>query len=167
MYDVQAVLAQSHRSLVLTSKVHFFRFSLFIQILIDLCPLSRGEFTKTALVVIPNNLWWNAPMLYHLWCQTNAALMRTSINNTLFPVTAQPDWLMCQPLGQKKNILELLHLVPLDRQFHHMQRHVRWHVHIFHTHIHQRPLYMMDACQNCVMLDAMAKNQLGDQNCSN
>ena len=29
-------------------------------------------------------LWWNAPMFYHLWCQTNAALMMTSTNNPLF-----------------------------------------------------------------------------------
>ena len=43
---------------------------------------------------------------------------------------------------------KVLHLVPLDLQFRHMHRHVRWHVNIFHTHIHQRHLYMMDACQN-------------------
>ena len=40
--------------------------------------------TRTAVGVILNTLWWNAPMFYHLWCQTNAALMRTSTNNPLF-----------------------------------------------------------------------------------
>ena len=25
-------------------------------------------------------------------------------------------------------------------------------------------MYIMEACQNCVMMDAMARNQLGDQN---
>ena len=32
-------------------------------------------------------------------------------------------------------------------------------VHIFHTNIHQRRLYIMDASQNWVMMDAMARNQ--------
>ena len=47
--------------------------------------------TITAVVVIPNTLWLDAPMFYHLWCRT---------------VTAQPDWLMCIPLGQTKTFLK-------------------------------------------------------------
>ena len=64
------------------------------------------------------------------------------------------------PTWSEDNILEVLHFDLLDQQFYHMQRHVN----MFHTHIHQRPLYIMEACQNCVMMDAMTRNQLGGQN---
>ena len=44
-----------------------------------------GEYnSRTAAVLIPNILRWNAPMFYHFWCWTNAALMRTSTNNSVF-----------------------------------------------------------------------------------
>ena len=71
----------------------------FIQILIDLYP---NNSIRTAVVVIPNNFWWNALMFYHLWCQTKVALMRTSINNPLFS-SNYTTWLMCIPLGQRKH----------------------------------------------------------------
>ena len=52
----------------------------------------------TAVVIIPNTLWLNAPMFYHLWCRTNAALMRTSTNHlfsskcTTWLIDVHPTW---------------------------------------------------------------------------
>ena len=103
-------------------------------------------------------------MFYHVWCRTNAALMRTSKNSPLFSSKCTTWLIDVHPIWSEENILEVLHIVPLDLQSHYMQRHVRWHSNTFHTHIHQRPFYIMDACQNCVMMDAMARNPLGDQN---
>ena len=114
---------------------------------------------RTAVIVIPKTLWWNTPMFYHLWCWT-------SINNHLFSSNCITCLIDVHRIWSEENIFEVLHLVPLDLQFCHMQRQVRWHVNIFHTYIHQRPLYIMDACQNCVMMDVMARNQLGDQKCT-
>ena len=90
--------------------------------------------------------------------------MRTSINITLFSSNCTTWLIDVHPIGSGENILEVLHLVRLDLQFCHMQLHVRWHVSIFHTHIHQRPLHILDACQNCVMMPAMGRNHLGDKN---
>ena len=62
-----------------------------------------------------------------------------SSNCITWLIDVHPTWLL-------ENIQEVLHLV------------VRWHVNIFHTH--QRHLYVMDACQNWVMMDMMARNQV-------
>ena len=133
--------------------VFLFRYSL-----ISIYSVEKNS-TRTAVVVIPNNLWWNAPMFYHGWWRTKAALMRTSINNPLFS-SNHTTWLIDVHLTcSEENILEVLHIVPLDLQFRHMQRHVRWHVNIFHTHIHQRHSYIMDVCLKWVMMDAMARNR--------
>ena len=84
-------------------------------------------------------------------------LTLVSSNCTTWLIDMHPTWL-------EVNVLEELNIVPLDLRFHHMQLHVKWHVNIFHTHIHQRPLHIMDACQNYVMMDAMAGNQGTKQN---
>ena len=107
-------------------------------------------------------LWWNAPMFYYLWCQTNAALMRTSTNNPLFSSNCTTWLIHVHHTWSKENILAVLHIIPLDLQFCHIQRHVREHVNIF-----QCPLHVMDACQNCVTMDAMAGNQGTKQKCTN
>ena len=102
--------------------------------------------TRTAAGLIPNTLRWNAPMFYHLWCRTNATLMRTSANNHLFSSNCTTLMIDVHPSWLEENILNVLHIVPLDLQFCHMQRHVGRHVNILHSHIHQRPLHTMDAC---------------------
>ena len=84
-------------------------------------------------------------MFYHVWCRTNAALMRTSINNPLFSSNCKTWLIDVHHTWSEENMLEVLHLVPLDLQFRHMQQHVRWHVNIIHTHIHQRPFHIMNA----------------------
>ena len=70
---------------VLTSIVYCFFgfFYLFRYSLISIHSVKKNS-TRTAVGVILNTLWWNAPRFYHLWCQTNATLMRTSTNNPLF-----------------------------------------------------------------------------------
>ena len=65
-------------------------FSLFRYALISIYSVEKSS-TITALIVIPNTLRLDAPMFYYLWCRT---------------VTAQPDWLMCIPLGQRKTFLK-------------------------------------------------------------
>ena len=124
---------------MLTRRVHSYISNLFRYSLIYFHPVEKNS-TRTAVVVVPNTLWWNAPMFCHLWCRTNPALMRTSTNNPLFsssctnwPIDVHPTW-------SKETIFEVLHIVPLDLQFRHMQQHLRWHVNILHTHIHQRHL---------------------------
>ena len=118
--------------------------------------------TRTALGVILNTLWWNAPMFYHLWCQTNAALMKISTNNPLLSSNCTTWLIHVHPTWSEENILAVLHIIPLDLQFRHIQRHVREHVNIF-----QWPLHVMDACQNCATMDAMAGNQGTKQTCTN
>ena len=59
-------------------------------------------------------------------------------------------------------MLAVFHIIPLDLQFRHIQRHVREHVNIF-----QCPVHVMDACQNRVTMDAMAGNQGTKQKCTN
>ena len=118
--------------------------------------------TRRAVGVILNTFWWNAPMFYHLWYQTNAALMRTSINNPLFSSNCTTWLIHVHPTWSEENIPAVLHIIPLDLQFRHKQRHVREHVNIF-----QWPLHVMDACQNCVTMDAMAGNQGTKQKCTN
>ena len=72
--------------------------------------------------------WWGLP-------QTTLF----SSNCTTWLIDVHPNWL-------EENIFKVLHIVPLDLQFCHMQRHVRRHVNILHSYIHQRPLCIMDAC---------------------
>ena len=147
---------------VLTSRVYcFFVFYLFRYSLITIHSVKKNS-TRTAVGVILNTLWWNAPMFYHLWCQTNAALMRTSTNNPLFSSNCTTWLIHVHPTWSEENILAVLHIIPLDLQFRHIQRHVREHVNIF-----QCPLHVMDACQNCVTMDAMAGNQGTKQKCTN
>ena len=149
---------------VLTSRVYccFFRFfNLFRYSLITIHSVKKN-LTRTAVGVILNTLWWNAPMFYHLWCQTNAALMRTSTNNPLFSSNCTTWLIHVHPTWSEENILAVLHIIPLDLQFRHIRRHARKHVNIF-----QCPLHVMDACQNCVTMDAMAGNRGTKQKCTN
>ena len=87
--------------------------------------LVKKNSTRTAVGVILNTLWWNAHMFYHLWCQTNAALMRTSTNNPLFSSNCTTWLIHVHPIWSEENILAVLHIIPLDLQFRHIQRHVR------------------------------------------
>ena len=124
--------------------------------------LVKKNSTRTAVGVILNTLWWNAPMFYHLWCQTNAALMRTSTNNPLFSSNCTTWLIHMHPTWSEENILAVLRIIPLDLQFRSVQRHVRWHVNIF-----QWPFHVMDAYQNSVTMDVMAGNQGTKQKCTN
>ena len=147
---------------VLTNRVYcFFVFYSFGYSLITIHSVKKNS-TRTAVGVILNTLWWNAPMFYHLWCQTNAALMRTSTNNPLFSSNCTTWLIHVHHTWSEENILAVLHIIPLDLQFCHIQRHVREHVNII-----QCPLHVMDACQNCVTMDAMAGNQGTKQKCTN
>ena len=89
--------------LVLTSRVcGFFVFIyLFRYSLITIHSVKKNS-TRTTVGVILNTLWWNAPMFYHLWCHW-WGLLQTIL---CFPVTAQPDWFMCIPHGQRKTFLQ-------------------------------------------------------------
>ena len=102
-------------------------FSFFYLFRYSLIPihLVKKNSTRTAVGVILNTLWWNAPMSYHLWCQTNAALMRTSTNNPLFSSNCTTWLIHVHPTWSEENILAVLHIIPLDLQFRHVQRHVR------------------------------------------
>ena len=113
---------------VLTSRVYFFY--LFRYSLIPI-HLVKNNSTRTAVGVILNTLWWNAPMFYHLWCQTNAALMRTSTNNPLFSSNCTTWLIHVHPTWSEENILAVFYIMPFNLQFHHVQRHVRKHVNIF------------------------------------
>ena len=155
--DTQALFAQCLPvECIVFSFFYLFRYSL-----ITIHSVKKNS-TRTAVGVILNTLWWNAPMFYHLWCQTNAALMRTSTNNPLFSSNCTTWLIHVHPTWSEENILAVLHIIPLDLQFRHIQRHVREHVNIF-----QCPLHVMDACQNCVTMDAMAGNQGTKQKCTN
>ena len=155
--DTQALFTQC---LPVECIVVFF-FYLFRYSLISIHLVKKNS-TRTAVGVILNTLWWNAPMFYHLWCQTNAALMRTSTNNPLFSSNCTTWLIHVHRTWSEESILVVLHIIPLDMQFRHVQRHVRLHVNIF-----QWPLHVMDACQNCVTMDAMAGNQGTKQKCTN
>ena len=110
---------------LLTSRVYcFIVFYLFRYSLISIHLVKKNS-TRTAVGVILNTLWWNAPMFYHLWCQTNAALMRTSTNNPLFSSNCTTWLIHVHPTWSEENILAVLHIIPLDLQFCHAQRHVR------------------------------------------
>ena len=110
---------------LLTSRVYcFIVFYLFRYSLISIHLVKKNS-TRTAVGVILNTLWWNAPMFYHLWCQTNAALMRTSTNNPLFSSNCTTWLIHVHPTWSEENILAVLHIIPLDLQFRHAQRHVR------------------------------------------
>ena len=110
---------------VLTSKVYcFIAFYLFRYSLISIHLVKKNS-TRTAVGVILNTLWWNAPMFYHLWCQTNSALMRTSTNNLLFSSNCTTWLIHVHPTWSEENILAVLHIIPLDLQFRHVQRRVR------------------------------------------
>ena len=73
----------------------------------------------------------------HWWGPPQTTLF--SSNCTTWLIDVHPNWL-------EENIFKVLHIVPLDRQFCHMQRHVRWHVNILHSYMHQHPLRTMDVC---------------------
>ena len=109
---------------VLTSKVYcIIVFYLFRYLLISIHLVKKNS-TRTTVGVILDTLWQNAPMFYHLWCQTNAALVRTSTNNPLFS-NNHTTWLIhVHPTWSEENILAVLHIISLDLQF----RHVQWHV---------------------------------------
>ena len=110
---------------VLTSRVYcFFVLYLFRYSLISIHSVKKNS-TKTAVGVILNTFWWNAPMFYHLWCQPNAALMRTSTNNPLFSSNCTTWLIHVHPTWSEENILVVLHIIPLDLKFRHAQRHVR------------------------------------------
>ena len=131
-----------YTSIVLTSRVYcfFVFFYLCRYSLITIHSVKKNS-TSTAVGVILNTLWLNASMFYHLWCQTNAALMRTSTNNPLFSSNCTTWLIHVHPTWSEENILAVLHIILLDLQFRHIQRHVREHVKIF-----QWPLHVMDAC---------------------
>ena len=155
--DTQALFTQCLPvECIVFSFFYLFRYSL-----ITIHSVKKNS-TRTAVGVILNTLWWNAPMFYHLWCQTNAALMRTSTNNPLFSSNCTTWLIHVYPTWSEENIFAVLHIILLDLQFRHIQRHVREHVNIF-----QCPLHVMDACQNCVTMDAMAGNQGTKQKCTN
>ena len=155
--DTQALFTQCLPvECIVFSFFYLFRYSL-----ITIHSVKKNS-TRTAVGVILNTLWWNAPMFYHLWCQTNAASMRTFTNNPLFSSNCTTWLIHVHPTWSEENILAVLHIIPLDLQFRHIQRHVREHVNIF-----QCPLHVMDACQNCVTMDAMAGNQGTKQKCTN
>ena len=110
---------------VLTSRVYcFIVFYLFRYSLISIHLVMKNS-TRTAVGVILNTLWWNAPVFNHLWCQTNAALMRTSTNNPLFSSNCTTWLIHVHPTWSEENILAVLHIIPLDLQFRHVQRLVR------------------------------------------
>ena len=102
---------------VLTSREYcFFVLYLFRYSLISIHSVKKNS-TRTAVGVILNTLWWNAPMFYHLWCQTNVALMRTSTNNPLFSSNCTTWLIHVHPTWSEENILVVLHIIPLDLQF--------------------------------------------------
>ena len=102
---------------VLTSRVYcFFVLYLFRYSLISIHSVKKNS-TRTAVGVILNTLWWNAPMFYHLWCQTNAALMRTSTKNPLFSSNCTTWLIHVHPTWSEENILVVLHINALDLQF--------------------------------------------------
>ena len=95
--DTQALFTQclSVEFIVFSVLFNLFRYSL-----ISIHSVKKNS-TRTVVGVTLNTLWWNAPMFYHLWCQTNAALMRTSTNYPLFSSNCT-TWFMCVPHGQRK-----------------------------------------------------------------
>ena len=97
--DTQALLAQTlHSPSAYQWGVLFSFFYLFRYLLISIHSVENNS-TRTAVVVIPNTLWWNAPMFYHLWCRTNAPMMRTSINNSLFSSNCTTWLIDVHPIG--------------------------------------------------------------------
>ena len=134
---------------VLTSRVYIvFRF-LFIQILIDHYPLSK-EFNK------------NSSGSHFEYSLMECTHVLSPMMNPLFSSNCTTWLIHVHPTWSEENILAVLHIIPLDLQFRHIQWHVREHVNIF-----QWPLHVMDACQNCVTMDAMAGNQGTKQKCTN
>ena len=112
--DTQAALAQYHRSpTAYRYGVFVFLFLLFKYSLISIHSV-ENHWTRTAVVVIPNTLWWNAPTFYHVWCRTNAALMMTFISNPLFSSNCTTWLIDVHPTWWKENILEVLHIVQFD-----------------------------------------------------
>ena len=93
----------------------------------------------------PCFITYDARQMRHWW-----GLLQTTL---CFPVTAQPDWFMCIPLGQRKTFWQFYTsflLICNSAIYSGMWEHVN---------IFQCPLHVMDACQNCVTMDAMAGNQ--------
>ena len=147
---------------VLISRVYCCCCFFFIRILIDHYPLSKEEFNKNSSGSHFEYSLMECTHVLSPWCQTKAALMRTSTNNPLFSSYCTTWLIHVHPTWSEETILAVLHIIPLDMQFRHIQRHVREHVNIF-----QCPLHVMDACQNCVTMDAMAGNQGTKQKCTN
>ena len=118
--DTQALFTQCLPvECIVFSFFYLFRYSL-----ISIHSVKKNS-TRTAVGVILNTLWWNAPRFYHLWCQTNASLMRTCTNNPLFSINCTTWLIHVHPTWSDENILVVLHIIPLDLQFRHVQRHVR------------------------------------------
>ena len=117
--DTQALFTQGLPVECIVFFVFLFRYSL-----ISIHSVKKNS-TRTAVGVILNTLRWNAPMFYHLWCQTNSALMRTSTNNPLSSSNCTTWLIHVHPTWSEENILVVLHIIPLDLQFRHVQRHVR------------------------------------------
>ena len=85
----------------------------------------------------PCFITFDAGQMRHWWGPPQTTLF--SSNCTTWLIDVHPNWL-------EENIFKVLHIVPLDLQFCHMQRHVRWHVNILHSYMHQHPLRTMDVC---------------------
>ena len=87
---------------VLTSRVYcFFVFYLFRYSLITIHLVKKNS-TRTAVGVsdgmCPCFITYDARQMRYWW-----GLLQTTL---CFPVTAQPDWFMCIPLGQRKTFLQ-------------------------------------------------------------
>ena len=87
---------------VLTSTVYcFFGFYLFRYSLITIHSVKKNS-TRTAVGVSdgmhPCFITYDARQMRHWW-----GLLQTTL---CFPVTAQPGWFMCIPLGQRKAFLQ-------------------------------------------------------------
>ena len=98
---------------------------------------------------MPNTLWLNAPMFYEYWCGTIAALMWTSTNNPLFFCNCTTWLIDVYITWSEENIHEVLHLVhviPLNLQFRHMQRHVRWHANEYISYPYPSTTFVYNGC---------------------
>ena len=124
---------------VLTSRVYLFvtrAFVLFLQILIDPYPLSREEFNNNSSSSHSKYSLMECTHVLSLMMSDKCGIDEDLYKNPLFSSNCTTWLIDMHPTWSMENILEVLHLVPLDLQFCHVQWHVRWHVNILHTHIH-------------------------------